>query len=199
MRCMSINPDEDTMKKAFLGLTALFFAVLVSGCNQLTQYTVSEQEVNQALAKHNNYEKDIGVAGLVNAHILLSDLNSQIGREEPDRVTLTGRAKINVTSLFGPQEADMQLKMKAQPVFDAQQGAVYLRNLEIVDAQVQPEKMAAVMKSLTPYLNQSLKSYFDQKPAYVLSVDRSKGEALAKKFAKGLKVEPGQLVIPFTQ
>ncbi len=199
MRCMSINPDEDTMKKAFLGLTALFFAVLVSGCNQLTQYTVSEQEVNQALAKHNNYEKDIGVAGLVNAHILLSDLNSQIGREEPDRVTLTGRAKISVTSLFGPQEADMQLKMKAQPVFDAQQGAVYLRNLEIVDAQVQPEKMAAVMKSLTPYLNQSLKSYFDQKPAYVLSVDRSKGEALAKKFAKGLKVEPGQLVIPFTQ
>jgi len=32
-----------------------------------------------------------------------------------------------------------------------------------------------------------------------VSVDRSKGEALAKKFAKGLKVEPGQLVIPFTQ
>ncbi len=199
MRCISINLDEDTMKKAFLGLTALFFAVLVSGCNQLTQYTISEQEVNQALAKHNNYEKDIGVAGLVNAHILLTDLNSQIGREEPDRVTLTDKAKINVTSLFGPQEADMQLKMKAQPVFDAQQGAVYLRDLEIVDAQVQPEKMAAVMKSLTPYLNQSLKSYFNQKPAYVLSVDRSKGEALAKKFAKGLQVEPGQLVIPFTQ
>ena len=187
------------MKKAFPGLVALFFAVLVSGCNQLTQYTFSEQEVNQALAKHNNFEKDIGVAGLVNAHILLTDLSSQIGREEPDKVTLTGRAKISVTSLFGPQDADMQLKMKAQPVFDAQQGAVYLRDLEIVDAQVQPEKMAAVMKSLTPYLNQSLKSYFNQKPAYVLSVDRSKGEALAKKFAKGLKVEPGQLVIPFTQ
>ncbi len=187
------------MKKAFPGLVALFFAVLVSGCNQLTQYTISEQEVNQALAKHNNYEKDIGVAGLVNAHILLTDLSSQIGREEPDKVTLTGRAKISVTSLFGPQDADMQLKMKAQPVFDAQQGAVYLRDLEIVDAQVQPEKMAAVMKSLTPYLNQSLKSYFNQKPAYVLSVDRSKGEELAKKFAKGLKVEPGQLVIPFTQ
>jgi len=108
------------MKKAFPGLLALFFAVLVSGCNQLTQYTISEQEVNQALAKHNNYEKDIGVAGLVNAHILLTDLSSQIGREEPDKVTLTGRAKISVTSLFGPQDADMQLKMKAQPVFDAQ-------------------------------------------------------------------------------
>ncbi|RPD98153.1 lipoprotein [Candidatus Pantoea deserta] len=187
------------MKKAFPGLVALIFSLLITGCNQLTQYTISEQEVNQALAKHNNYEKDIGVAGLVNAHILLTNLSSQIGREEPGKVTLSGDAKINVTSLFGPQQADMQLKMKAQPVYDAQQGAIFLRDLEIVDAQVQPEKMAGIIKSLTPYLNQSLKSYFNQKPAYVLSDDRSKAEALAKKFAKGLKVEPGQLIIPFTQ
>jgi hypothetical protein len=186
------------MKKAFLGLTALFIAVILSGCNQLTQYTISEQEINQALQKRNNYEKDIGVAGLVNAHIVLNDLSSQIGREEPGKITLSGNAKINVNSLFGPQQADMQLKMKAQPFFDQQQGAIYLRDLEIVDAQVQPEKMASIMKTLTPYLNQSLKSYFNQKPAYVLSEDRSKAESLAKKFAKGLEVKPGQLVIPFT-
>lgn len=186
------------MKKAFLGLTALFIAVILSGCNQLTQYTISEQEINQALQKRNNYEKDIGVAGLVNAHIVLNDLSSQIGREEPGKITLSGNAKINVNSLFGPQQADMQLKMKAQPFFDQQQGAIYLRDLEIVDAQVQPEKMASIMKTLTPYLNQSLKSYFNQKPAYVLSEDRTKAESLAKKFAKGLEVKPGQLVIPFT-
>lgn len=186
------------MKKAFHGLIALFFAVLLSGCNQLTQYTISEQEVNQALQKHNNFEKDVGVSGLVNAHIVLNNLTSQIGREEPGKVTLSGNAKINVSSLFGPQQADMQLKMRAQPVFDKQQGAIYLRDMEIVDAQVQPDKMASIMKTLTPYLNQSLKSYFDQQPAYVLSADRSKTESLAKKFAKGLEVKPGELVIPFT-
>ncbi|MSE18076.1 DUF1439 domain-containing protein, partial [Pantoea agglomerans] len=82
------------MKKAFFGLTALLIALLVSGCNQLTQYTISEQEVNQALQKHNNYEKDIGVSGLVNAHIVLNNLTSQIGREEPGKVTLSGNAKI---------------------------------------------------------------------------------------------------------
>jgi len=114
-------------------------------------------------------------------------------------VSLSGNAKINVTSLFGPQQADMQLTMRAQPVYDPQQGAIFLRDLEITDAQVAPEKMAAIMKTLTPYLNQSLKSYFDQNPAYRLSADRSKGESLAKKFAKGLEVRPGELVIPFTQ
>ena len=186
------------MKKAVIGLTALFFAVLLSGCNQLTQYTISEQEVNQALQKRNNYEKDIGVAGLVNAHIVLSELSSQIGREEPGKVTLSGKAHINVSSLFGPQQADMQLKMKAQPVYNVQQGAIYLQDLEITDAQVQPDKMATIMKTLTPYLNESLKRYFSEQPAYVLSSDRSKAEALAKKLAKGLEVKPGELVIPFT-
>jgi hypothetical protein len=193
-----IDQDEEIMNKAFYGLGALLFAVLLSGCNQLTQYTISEQEVNQALQKRNNYEKDIGVSGLVNAHIVLSDLSSQIGREEPGKVTLSGKANINVSSLFGPQQAEMQLKMKAQPVYNAQEGAIYLQDLEIIDAQVQPEKMASIMKTLTPYLNQSLKRYFNEKPAYVLSADRSKGEAMAKKLAKGIEVKPGQLVIPFT-
>jgi len=186
------------MKKFLAGLSALLLVGLLSGCDRLTQYTISEQEVNQALQKHNNYEKQIGVPGLVDAHIVLSDLSSQIGREEPNKIRLTGNAKVNISSLFGPQNAEMKLTMKAQPVFNQEQGAVYLKDMELVDVQVQPEKMQNVLTALTPYLDQSLKDYFNQKPAYVLSTDRSKAESLAKRFAKGLEVKPGKLVIPFT-
>jgi hypothetical protein len=49
-----------------------------------------------------------------------------------------------------------------------------------------------------PYLNQSLRSYFNQQPAYVLREDASTGEALAKKYAKGIEVKPGEIIIPFT-
>ena len=186
------------MNKAFLALCALLLAGLLTACNQLTQYTLSEQEINQALQKHPGYEKEIGVSGLVNAHIVLNNLSSAIGREEPGKVTLSGDAKVNITSLLGPQQADMRLKMKAQPFFDKEKGAVYLKDLEIVDANVQPEKMQPILQTLTPYLNQSLKNYFDRQPAYVLSADRSKAEAMAKKLAKGIEVKPGELVIPFT-
>lgn len=54
------------------------------------------------------------------------------------------------------------------------------------------------MKALVPYLNQSLRSYFDQQPAYVLNPEKSKTEAIARKLAKGLEVKPGELVIPLT-
>ncbi len=84
----------------------------------------------------------------------------------------------------------MKLKLKALPVFDKEKGAIYLQEMEVVDATVTPEKMQSVLQTLLPYLNQSLRSYFNQRPAYVLREDSSKGEALAKKLAKGIEVKP---------
>lgn len=185
------------MKKIVIA-AALIVSGLLVGCNQLTQYTVSEQEINQALEKHNNFAKDIGVPGLADAHIVLSNLASQIGREEPNKVTLTGDATLDMTSLFGNQKADIKLKLKALPVFNKEKGAIFLQEMEIVDAVVTPDKMKPVLQTLMPYLNQSLRNYFNQQPAYVLSEDKSKGEALAKKYAKGIEVKPGEIIIPFT-
>ena len=185
------------MKKIVIA-AALIVSGLLVGCNQLTQYTVSEQEINQALEKHNNFSKDIGVPGLADAHIVLSNLTSQIGREEPNKVTLAGDANLDMTSLFGNQKANIKLKLKALPVFNKEKGAIFLQEMEVVDAEVSPDKMKPVMQTLMPYLNQSLRNYFNQQPAYVLSEDKSKGEALAKKYAKGIEVKPGEIVIPFT-
>ncbi|MCL5633574.1 lipoprotein [Enterobacter vonholyi] len=185
------------MKKIVFA-AALVFSGLLAGCNQLTQYTVSEQEINQALEKHNNFSKDIGVPGLADAHIVLTNLSSQIGREEPNKVTLAGDADLDMSSLFGNQKANIKLKLKALPVFNKEKGAIFLQEMEVVDAKVSPDKMAPVLQTLMPYLNQSLRNYFNQQPAYVLSEDKSKGEALAKKYAKGIEVKPGEIIIPFT-
>lgn len=171
------------MKKFFFA-AALIVSGLLVGCNQLTQYTVSEQEINQALAKHNNFSKDIGLPGVAEAHIVLNNLASQIGREEPNKVTLTGDANLDMNSLFGSQKATMKLKLKALPVFNKEKGAIYLQEMEVVDATVTPEKMQSVLQTLMPYLNQSLRNYFNQQPAYILKDDSSQGEALAKKIGE---------------
>lgn len=185
------------MKKVLFA-AALILSGAIVGCNQLTQYSISEQEINQALQKRNDFSKDIGLPGVADAHIVLSNLASEIGREEPNKITLTGDANLDMTSLFGNQKATMKLKMKALPVFDKDKGAIYLREMEVVDATVEPKKMQTILQTLLPYLNQSLSNYFNQRPAYVLREDSSKGEALAKKYAKGIEVKPGEIVIPLT-
>ena len=136
--------------------------------------------------------------GLADAHIVLTNLSCQIGREEPNKVTLAGDADLDMSSLFGNQKANIKLKLKALPVFNKEKGAIFLQEMEVVDAKVSPDKMAPVLQTLMPYLNQSLRNYFNQQPAYVLSEDKSKGEALAKKYAKGIEVKPGEIIIPFT-
>jgi hypothetical protein len=114
-------------------------------------------------------------------------------------VTLTGDARLDLNSLFGSQKATMALKLKALPVFNQEKGAIFLQEMEVVDATVTPAKMQSVLQTLMPYLNQSLRNYFNQQPAYILREDSSKGEALAKKYAKGIVVKPGEIVIPFTE
>jgi hypothetical protein len=184
--------------KKLLMVAALIVSGLLVGCNQLTQYTVSEHEINQALQKRNNFSKDIGLPGVADAHIVLTNLSSAIGREEPNKITLTGVANLDMTSLFGNQKATIDLKLKALPVFNKEKGAIFLQEMEVVDAKVQPEKMQSVVQTMLPYLNQSLRSYFNKQPAYVLREDATQGEALAKKFAKGIEVKPGEIVIPLT-
>ncbi|VTR17668.1 Uncharacterized lipoprotein yceB precursor [Serratia fonticola] len=101
--------------------------VTLVGCNQLTQYSVSEQEVNNYLQKPTTTKSRSAYRGLVDANIVLTQLQSQIGRTEPNKVTLSGNAKVNITSILGPQAADLQLTLKAQPVYDREKGAIFLK------------------------------------------------------------------------
>lgn len=41
----------------------------------------------------------------------------------------------------------MKLKLKALPVFDKEKGAIYLQEMEVVDATVTPEKMQSVLQN----------------------------------------------------
>lgn len=182
----------------FLFAAALIVSGLLVGCNQLTQYTITEQEINQSLAKHNNFSKDIGLPGVADAHIVLTNLTSQIGREEPNKVTLTGDANLDMNSLFGSQKATMKLKLKALPVFDKEKGAIFLKEMEVVDATVQPEKMQTVMQTLLPYLNQHYAITLTSNLLTSCAKMAASGEAMAKKLAKGIEVKPGEIVIPFT-
>ncbi|AXG47202.1 lipoprotein [Photorhabdus laumondii] len=185
------------MRKFFLGAVLLLVG-LISGCDQFKDISISEELINGYLAKHVHYQKQLELHGIANADIELTELSSQIGRTEPNKIALTGRANVNVTSLLGPAKADMKLSLKAQPVFDQEKGAIFLKELEIVDYQITPEKMEKPINALVPYLNKSLSAFFDIHPIYVIKADHSKAEAAAKTLAKRLEVKPGKLVIMLT-
>ncbi|MBD2810253.1 lipoprotein [Xenorhabdus sp. Vera] len=182
------------MRQFLLGVV-LILVGLVSGCDQFKEFSINEGLLNEYLLKRVHYQKQISLPGAAKANITLGDLTSQVGRKDPEKIELSSQAKIQLITLLGNVQADMKLIIRAKPIFDAEKGAIFIKGLEIVDYQTTPEKVAAPIKVLIPYLNTSLSEFFDTHPVYVLNPEKSKTEATASKLAKGLAVKPGKLVI----
>ncbi|MBP6121227.1 MULTISPECIES: lipoprotein [Providencia] len=182
--------------KKFLLATIVGMLTLVAGCSQLTDFSISESQINQYLANKVKYEHNIGITGFADADIQLANLKSQIGRSEPGKVSLNGEATVKLDSLIGKADAKIELTLTARPIFDAKTGSIYLKELNISKYTVIPENMDTAMSAVIPYLNSSLETFFETQPVYVLNPDNGAAEATAKKLAKGLEIKPGKLVIP---
>ncbi|MFP3013448.1 MAG: lipoprotein [Arsenophonus sp. NC-QC1-MAG3] len=186
------------MKHFFTG-TLLLICGLIAGCNQLTEFSISEDNINHYLAKHIHYSKKIGITGIANASIDLANLSTQIGRIEPNKITLTGIANIKIKTLLGSTYAEVSLSITSLPYFDIASGAIYLKELIISDNKITPEKITSTISPIILILNNSLKSYFEKNPVYLLQPKKNKTEALAKKIVKGVEVRPGKLVISLVE
>ncbi|EKT57490.1 lipoprotein [Providencia sneebia] len=182
--------------KQFLLVAMLGIFTLLTGCSQLTEFTISENTINSYLANKVKYDNNIGISGVIDANIKLSDLKSEIGRNEPGKIALRGIATVNLDSLIGNTNATIDLTLTARPYFDVQEGAIYLKELNISQYKVIPENMDTAIATVMPYLNSSLEAFFATQPVYVLNPENGAAEATAKKLAKGLEIKPGKLIIP---
>ncbi|SUC01085.1 Uncharacterized lipoprotein yceB precursor [Proteus vulgaris] len=182
------------MKAIFL-TTILLLTSFVVGCDQLKQFDVSENLINDYISQKTNLQKHIGEDDVVSADIKLSNLSIQIGRTEPGKINLSGTADLKINSFFGKTSAKVDLTLSGQPSYQADQGAIYIKDMTIDSYKVSPEKMDAVVVALKPYLDTTIATYFDNHPVYVLDPKKNSAESAAFKLAKGIEVKPGKFVI----
>ncbi|WP_421196880.1 lipoprotein [Aeromonas enteropelogenes] len=170
--------------------------VLLLGACSLTQYNVSEAEINQYLKDQVSFEKQLGIPGIMSSKIRLDDMQSRIGRSQPDRIELDAAGDLQVLSPLGNQQMKVRFALRARPEYLADQGAIYLRDLELLSVKTEPADIGAALTPLLPTFNQSLSLFLSQTPVYRLNASRQ-NEARIKEKVEALKVEPGRLVIPF--
>lgn len=176
-------------------LLLLPLALLLGACS-LTQYNVSEAEINQYLKDQVSFEKQLGIPGIMSSKIRLDEMQSRIGRKQADRIELDAAGDLQVSSPLGSQQMKIRFALSARPDYVADQGAIYLRDLELVSVKTEPADIGAALTPLLPTFNQSLSLFLSQTPVYRLDSNR-KNEARIKDKVEALKVEPGRLVIPF--
>ena len=118
-------------------LLLLPLSLLLAACS-LTQYNVSESEINQYLKERVAFEKQLGIPGIMSSKVRLDEMQSRIGRSRADRVELDAAGDLQVSSPLGSQQMKVRLSLSARPDYVAEQGAIYLRDLELISVKTEP-------------------------------------------------------------
>lgn len=164
------------------------------GCQNIGQYTLSEQVVNSALQKQlGKYNQSIDFDNLFKMNLSFNDINLDIGQEVANKVVAIGTANAAVQTPFGKQNVSLRLNLQALPEFDKQQNAIFLKYVEITDYHLDSGLGSMSTSTFLPYLNQALQLYFDNNPVY--QIDKNNQiEYLAFRSASNIKIAQGKFV-----
>ncbi|MCI7353706.1 MAG: DUF1439 domain-containing protein, partial [[Actinobacillus] rossii] len=109
-----------------------------------------------------------------------------------ERVEISGA----MDSILGIQKQELTGKLNLTidtiPYYDAEKGAVYLRDIRILKWSGEPQKYMEQLQPIMPFINQGVAALMMAMPIYTLDESKPR-DALIKKFAKGIRVEQGRL------
>ncbi|UJF17684.1 DUF1439 domain-containing protein [Vibrio sp. SS-MA-C1-2] len=166
--------------------------LFLSGC---ANYSVSESEVQQYLSQKVKLDHSVGVPGLMSANAKIKELEVGIGRIDKDRVNVIADIHANVQLLGqSSKETDINIGFDAIPFYNQDEGAIYLKQLELNSFSVTPEKYRSTAKEITEPVISMLRLYLSEKPIYKLN-DKKTTESLIKDAQPQLKIENNSLVI----
>ncbi|WP_040977462.1 DUF1439 domain-containing protein [Necropsobacter massiliensis] len=160
----------------------------------ISPFAVSEAQVNDYLAQHANISDQFSFPGLFSMQYQLQDLTARIGQTTENRVEIDG--SIDGTFKLKDKQfaAKLNLTFDTTPYYDAQKGAVYLKDIRILRWSGSPDSYMQQLQTLMPFLSTNLSALINHIPIYTLD-DNNARDVLIKKFAKEIRVEPGKLVL----
>lgn len=175
---------------------SLLFLIIFPVTTQANPLSISEQEINQylstRLAEKVPLQDSLGVPGLFQLDYKLSQLYTQVGQTEENVVDISGIVNSLLRLKGKKYDVQLQLNMDTVPFYDAERGALFLKNVRLKNWSVLPEKYQDELQMFLPMVADGITNLLDNNPVYTLDENKTK-EALVKKFGKKIVVEKGLL------
>lgn len=158
--------------------------------------SISEKEINQylqtRLAEKVPLQDKVGIPGLFQLEYKLYDLATRIGQTSEKKVEIQGVVDGILNARGKTYNAQIKLNFDTIPFYEPEKGAVYLKDVRLLNWEVTPEKYKDELAMFIPVLVEGLSGILNSRPVYTLDENKTK-EALVKKFGKAIIVEQGQL------
>ncbi|PSU94389.1 DUF1439 domain-containing protein [Photobacterium leiognathi subsp. mandapamensis] len=177
------------LKALIIASSAFIFA----GCSN---YGVTESEMQNYINKETNVERSVGIQGIAYATGRFDNVKVGIGRVADNRVNVDATASAKL-ELAGQQPQDIVIKanFSAIPFYNPDEGAIYLRSLNIESLNIKPEKFNNMLTKpvVTPFVS-LIGQVLSTKPVYKLDESEMK-QALLKSTKPDLIIKNNQLVL----
>lgn len=170
--------------------------LLLSNASVAGLMSITEQQINEYLEK-NLAEKiplqdTVGIPGLFQLDYRLRNLATQIGQTDEKKVAISGIVNGILQAKGKKYGAQINLNLDTTPYYDPEKGALFLKDVRLLNYSATPEKYQDELQIFLPVLMDGLTNILNTTPVYTLDETKAK-EALVKKFGRAIVVEKGQL------
>lgn len=164
-------------------IVVMLMGILVAGCAQLGQiasYRVSQAQLEQLLRDQiDEMNPQISFMGL-SAPLEVKQLNLEVGPDETDLVRLHSAFTLTISGLGMSYPIGIEMSVEGSPYYNHEQHAVYVRNLDILNASID----AGGYRGSVGFLNREVKEILDElmaeTPVYRLSEDNPRHRMLMR-------------------
>ncbi len=176
--------------------SAALLALILTGCSSiaaLSRYTISEEDIQRQLAGSITQLQDkISVSGIPMT-LNIDGMQVDIGPDGRDVIQLGTSATASV-EVFGIEyPASVRLKLEGKPVYNAEQKAVYVHNLALLDSEIDANGYRGNLAPVSDRLMMLVNGYLARTPVYELDTRKQLLRYLGQ-LPVELRIEPDQLV-----
>lgn len=174
----------------------LLVLLLLAGCAQLVKYPVAQDEIQARLDERLEPLRDVELQSALAAFdFSVREADVTLGPEgATDRIQLDVTGEAGVDALMGQQTADVDLRLRGLPDYNSEEGAVYVRDLELVSSHIDAGWLSGEVTGVIDPVVALISDYLARTPVYELDRDSATEQALGH-IPADVRVEPGRLVL----
>lgn len=167
----------------------VLFSLLLSACAGISQYSVAESEIERSLYTLLEEQAPRFTQGLVQTRV--DNLDLQIGPDNRQVVRLNLKGETALNALVARFPAQLDLAIEGRPVYDRQQNAIFIRDLNLLQSKVDAFGYQGDMAAASAGMMQLMRAVLENQPVYRLDDSRY---GWLKTVPVAMDIQPGRLV-----
>lgn len=181
-----------TTPSRFMSVIMLISLALLGGCASLSPYSISEatleRHLQDTVSEFDRQQLQSGSPLSLN----LSNADITLGPDGRDVAVIDLRGQVSLNALLAKLPVDIALKVEGAPVYDAEEKAIYIRRLQLLESSIESPFFKGDLKPVTDTVMRAVAQMLETMPVYRLD-EKDFTQRMFGMVPMGVRVAPGRL------